>query len=52
VRGMDKLLSEETGMPIHIAEDPLTAVVRGTGAVLEHLDLLQRVAISSRKVVG
>ncbi|HLT59036.1 MAG TPA: rod shape-determining protein [Limnochordales bacterium] len=52
VRGMDKLLSEETGMPIHVADDPLTAVVRGTGAVLEHLDLLQRVAMSSRKVVG
>ncbi|MFS8665378.1 MAG: rod shape-determining protein [Limnochordales bacterium] len=52
LRGMDKLLSEETGMPIHVADDPLTAVVRGTGAVLEHLDLLQRVAMSSRKVVG
>ncbi|OUN00541.1 MAG: rod shape-determining protein [Firmicutes bacterium ZCTH02-B6] len=52
VRGMDQLLAEQTGMPIHIAEDPLTCVVRGTGAVLEHLDLLQRVAMSSRKVVG
>ncbi|HEY8418269.1 MAG TPA: rod shape-determining protein [Limnochordales bacterium] len=52
VRGMDKLLAQETGMPIHVADDPLTCVVRGTGAVLEHLDLLQRVAISSRKVVG
>jgi len=52
VRGMDKLLAEQTGMPIHIADDPLTCVVRGTGAVLEHLDLLQRIAIASRKVVG
>ncbi len=52
VRGLNKLLQEETGMPVHIADDPLTCVARGTGAVLEHLDLLQRVAISSRKVVG
>src|SRR5690625_920463 len=31
VRGLDLLLAQETGMPIHMAEDPLTAVVRGTG---------------------
>ncbi|MBO8141848.1 MAG: rod shape-determining protein [Firmicutes bacterium] len=52
VRGLDRLLTEETGMPILIAEDPLTAVVRGTGIVLEHYDLLRRVAIASRKVSG
>lgn len=52
VRGLDLLLAKETGMPIHMAEDPLTAVVRGTGVALEHFDLLRRVAITSRKVSG
>src|SRR5690606_21117572 len=52
IRGLDRLLMEETGMPVHIAEDPLTAVVRGTGTTLEHDDLLRRVAITSRKTSG
>ena len=52
MRGLDLLLARETNMPIHIAEDPLTAVVRGTGVALEHFDLLRRVAITSRKVSG
>lgn len=52
MRGMDRLLMQETGMPVHVAEDPLTAVARGTGLVLEHYDLLRRVAMSSRKVSG
>lgn len=52
MRGLDRLLMQETGMPIHLAEDPLTAVVRGTGTALEHFDLLRRVAITSRKVSG
>jgi len=52
MRGLDRLLMEETGMPVHIAEDPLTAVVRGTGTTLEHYDLLRRVAITSRKASG
>jgi len=34
LRGIDKLLSEETGLPVHLAEDPLTAVALGTGKVL------------------
>ena len=50
--GLDRLLMEETGMPVHVAEDPLTAVVRGTGTALEHFDLLRRVAITSRKASG
>lgn len=35
LRGIDRLLSEETGMPVQIAEDPLTCVARGTGMALE-----------------
>lgn len=35
LRGLDKLISEETGLPVHIADDPLTAVVLGTGQTLD-----------------
>jgi rod shape-determining protein MreB len=35
LKGLDKLISEETGLPVHIAEDSVTAVARGTGKVLE-----------------
>ena len=34
IRGLDVLLSQETGLPIHVDEDPLTCVVRGTGKIL------------------
>jgi rod shape-determining protein MreB len=35
LKGLDRIISEETGLPVHIAEDPVTAVARGTGKVLE-----------------
>jgi rod shape-determining protein MreB len=38
VRGLDTLLREETGLPIHVDEEPLTCVVRGTGRILDELD--------------
>lgn len=38
VRGFDKMIHEETGLPVHFADDPLTAVARGTGIFLERLD--------------
>lgn len=38
LEGMDRLIMRETGMPVHIAEDPLSCVVVGTGKVLEALD--------------
>ncbi|NIQ95781.1 MAG: rod shape-determining protein [Desulfuromonadales bacterium] len=47
LRSLDRLLREETGLPVVIAEDPLSCVVLGSGKVLDHLDLLKRVAISS-----
>lgn len=40
LKGLDKRIAEETETHVHIADDPLTAVVRGTGIVLEDLDLL------------
>lgn len=44
LRGLDKLLTEETGLPVHIAEDPLSAVAEGTGKVLNEISFLKRVA--------
>ena len=35
IRGLDLLLAQETGLPIHVDEDPLTCVVRGTGRILD-----------------
>ena len=40
LKGLDRLLSEETGLPVMIAEDPLTCVVRGSGMALERMDKL------------
>ena len=48
--GLPRLLSNETAMPVHLSDDPLTAVARGTGTALEHFNLLQRVMINSRKL--
>lgn len=49
LRGLDLRVQEETGMPVHVADDPLTCVVRGTGEALDHFDVLRRVLISSRR---
>ena len=46
LRNLDVLLREETQLPVMIAEDPLTCVVRGSGKVLEEIDLLRRVTVS------
>ncbi len=40
LRGLDRLVMEETGMPVHIAENPLDCVAEGTGKVLEDIDRL------------
>jgi rod shape-determining protein MreB and related proteins len=46
IRGLDKRLSDETKMPIYVAEDPLTTVVRGCLRVLDDLDLLAKVKVT------
>jgi len=43
LKNLDKLIMETTDLPVHIAEDPLTAVVRGTGAILEDLEYYKSV---------
>ena len=47
LRGLDKLISEETGLPVHIADDPLTAVALGTGRYLSDIGLLKRLSVNS-----
>ena len=44
LRGLDRLLSDETGLPVHVAEDPLSAVAEGTGVVLHELNFLRKVS--------
>src|SRR3989344_5783448 len=45
LRGLDILFERETRIPVHVADDPVTAVVRGTGIVLEDIDHLKNVLI-------
>ena len=48
--GLDKLIKEETGMPVTIAENPLDCVAIRTGKVLEEIEALRRVLITPRKL--
>ncbi|OIP95605.1 rod shape-determining protein [Candidatus Wirthbacteria bacterium CG2_30_54_11] len=48
IRGLDTLLSQECKMPVTVAEDPMTCVVRGTGVLLDDIELLQRVSVTSK----
>ncbi|MEW6046416.1 MAG: rod shape-determining protein, partial [Bacillota bacterium] len=50
LKGIDALLSEATHMPVHVADDPMTAVVTGAGIALEHFDRMNRVLINPRRV--
>ncbi|HLT23757.1 MAG TPA: rod shape-determining protein [Ignavibacteria bacterium] len=45
LKGLDERIRTETGVPVHVAEDPLTAVARGTGKVLEDLDKYRKVML-------
>jgi rod shape-determining protein MreB len=49
LRGLDRLVSEETGLPVAVADEPLLAVAKGTGIVLEEMDTLSRTVHSSAK---
>jgi rod shape-determining protein MreB len=44
--GLDKRVAEATQMPVHVADDPLTCVVRGTGEVLQDLEAMNRVLVT------
>ena len=42
LRGLDKLLAQQTGLPVTVADDPLSAVAEGTGVVMNELDFLSK----------
>ena len=46
LKGLDERLRKETGMPIHVAERPLDAVVEGSGKCIEEFEALEKVLIS------
>ncbi|MDP1883810.1 MAG: rod shape-determining protein [Candidatus Moranbacteria bacterium] len=48
IRGLDRLVADQTDMPVRMMEDPLTAVVRGTGIVLEDLEALKGVLMENQ----
>ena len=43
-------VAEATQMPVHVADDPLTCVVRGTGVVLDEIDTMSRVLVADTYV--
>jgi rod shape-determining protein MreB len=49
LKGLDKRLRQETNLPVNVAEDPLTCVVRGTGKVLENMQNYAKVLVKSRR---
>ena len=48
LRNFDKLMTEETGVPAHVAEEPMLCVVRGTGLVMENIELWRRAVTTKR----
>ncbi len=50
LRGLDRLLGEETGMPVMLTDDPLSSVVLGTGKALEEIETLKKVLVTSKKM--
>ena len=49
LRGLDERLRHETGMPVHVADDPLTSVALGAGRCVEEFEALQQVLVSERR---
>lgn len=50
LRGLDQRISQETGVPVAVTDDPLTAVARGTGIILEDIDNLRDILIPSANI--
>jgi rod shape-determining protein MreB len=49
LRGLDERIRHETGMPVHVAEDPLSSVAMGAGKCVEEFEALQQVLVSDRR---
>ncbi len=50
LQGMDMLVSRETGMPVHMADQPLTSVACGSGKALENINTLKRLMVVNRRI--
>lgn len=50
LKGLDTLISNETGMPVHLADQPLSTVAIGAGKALENIDTLKRLLIPNRRI--
>lgn len=50
--GLDKLISKKTGMPVHIAENPLECVVNGAGKIIDDVDIVNKLTSSDKKTLA
>lgn len=50
--GLDKLVSKKTGMPVHIAENPLECVVNGAGKIIDDVDIVNKLTSSDKKTLA
>jgi len=50
LNGLDRLVSEQTGMPVHLADEPLLSVAYGAGRVLENINVLRKVLIQPKRL--
>ncbi len=50
LRGLDTLIADETGLPVHVADDPLTCVALGTGKALDEMDRLRSVIQTAENI--
>jgi rod shape-determining protein MreB len=50
LRGLDKLIGQQTGMPVHISDEALNAVAIGAGKTLDNIEVLKRLAITNKRI--
>lgn len=51
IDGLDRLISLDTGMPVHIADEPLACVVKGTGMIIENTDIVDKISATTDKTI-
>ena len=49
LKGLDERLRQETNIPVHVTEDPLSCVAIGSGKILEELELLKRISVGTQR---
>ncbi len=50
LKGLDRLISQQTGMPVHISEEPLNAVAVGAGKTLENIEILKGLTVANKRI--